>query len=411
MEQSRIGWKATLLICTVILLAGAGALAVIFSTQPEATRREAAKETAMLVDVTEVRRGDYRPVIRALAKVEPEHDVSFKPRVDGEIISRSDDFTPGGFVSRGDVLVEIDPADYENTLARRKSELDRAVSDLRIEMGRQQIARQDYEATDGSLSDRQKALVLRRPQLRAARAAVKDSEAAVNQAELELERTRVRAPFDAHVLSRDADLGSQVSAGESLGRLVGTDTFWVEATVPLSSLRWLEFPEKGGKKGSEVRISHRSAWPEGVFRKGRLYKLVGALEEKTRLARVLVEVKDPFALEKNNADIPAMLIKSIVEARITGRPISGVIRLERGSIRKNDTVWVMKDGKLEIRDVEIVFSDAGHAYIRKGLEHGEKVVTSSLATVAQGARLRLKDHEEGGEAGSEAGTENSEQGG
>ncbi|MGM0787105.1 MAG: efflux RND transporter periplasmic adaptor subunit, partial [Thermodesulfobacteriota bacterium] len=163
MEQSRIGWKATLLICTVILLAGAGALAVIFSTQPEATRREAAKETAMLVDVTEVRRGDYRPVIRALAKVEPEHDVSFKPRVDGEIISRSDDFTPGGFVSRGDVLVEIDPADYENTLARRKSELDRAVSDLRIEMGRQQIARQDYEATDGSLSDRQKALVLRRP--------------------------------------------------------------------------------------------------------------------------------------------------------------------------------------------------------------------------------------------------------
>jgi hypothetical protein len=73
-----------------------------------------------------------------------------------------------------------------------------------------------------------------------------------------------------------------------------------------------------------------------------------------------------------------------VAAEIQGRPISGVIRVKREHVRKNNTVWVMKDGKLEIRDVDIVFSDAGYAYVRTGLNDGEKVVTSSLATVAGG---------------------------
>ncbi len=350
----------------------------------------------MLVEVTEARLGDYRPVILAMGTVEPEHDVSFQARVGGRIISRSEHFTPGGVVEKGLVLVEIDPADYENSLKQRQSALDRAMSDLAMEMGRQNVARHDYQALGRQLSDEHRDLVLRRPQLNAARADVKDAEAAVDQARLDLDRTRVKAPFDAQVLSREADVGSRVSEGETLGRLVGTKTGWVASTVPQSSLRWLAFTEKDGHEGSVVHIRNRGAWPEDEFRTGRLWRLVGALEADTRLALVLVAVDDPFARKKSNSGKPPLLINSFVEVSIEGRLMTSIIRLERDNIRKNNTVWIMKDGRLEIRQVDTVFSDARYAYIRDGVKDSEKVITSNLATVAEGARLRLKDAEDGG---------------
>jgi len=395
-QRGRFGWKATLLVCVLIFLTGAGALVLVFRTEPEVGRMEASRQTAMLVDVTEVQKGDYRPVIRAMGTVVAEHDVSLQPRVAGRILSRSDDFTPGGFVKKGQVIVEIDPADYRNSLAQRKSDLERAVSDLQLEMGRQNVAEQDYRAMGRELSGQHRDLVLRRPQLMAAKADVDDAKAAVAQAELELERTRVKVPFDARVLSRQADVGSQVSAGDVLGRLVGTKTFWVETTVSQSALPWISFPENKSEKGAMVRIRNRSAWPEGMSRTGRLYRLVGALAEDTRFARVLVAVDDPLARKADDPKTPPLLLQSYVAAEIQGRPISGVIRVKRDHVRKNNTVWVMKDGKLEIRDVDIVFSDAGYAYVRTGLNDGEKVVTSSLATVAGGASLRLKDADDSG---------------
>ncbi|MFP4650299.1 MAG: efflux RND transporter periplasmic adaptor subunit, partial [Desulfobacterales bacterium] len=213
-------------------------------------------------------------------------------------------------------------------------------------------------------------------------------------------------------LSRQADLGSHVSAGQNLGRLAGTDVFRVEATVPVSSLNRLSFPEKDGNDGSKVRIRNRSAWDEGVYRTGRLHRLVGELDEKTRLARVIAHVDDPLALEKSGA--PPLIINSIVQVRISGRPVKDVIRINRDYVRKDNTVWVMKGEKLDIRDPEIVFKDPEYVYIKEGIEDGEQVVTSSLATVAQGARLRQKDDGKGGGPGKreeDAGNRDERQGG
>ncbi|MFW6082025.1 MAG: hypothetical protein ACOC7W_08930, partial [Desulfosalsimonas sp.] len=74
-------------------------------------------------------------------------------------------------------------------------------------------------------------------------------------------------------------------------------------------------------------------------------------------------------------------------------------RINRDYVRKDNTVWVMKEEKLDIRDPEIVFKDPEYVYIKEGIEDGEQVVTSSLATVAQGARLRQKDSENSREPG------------
>ena len=212
--------------------------------------------------------------------------------------------------------------------------------------------------------------------------------AAVERAQLDLDRTTVRAPFHAQILTREVNLGSQVSSGSALARLVGVDTYWVETTIPLDRLRWLTFSEDTAQ-GSPVAIRHRTAWPRGETRDGYLYRLVGELEGDTRMARVLVAVDDPLG-RTASAGQPRLIIGSYVECRIHGRPIENVVRLPRDLVRKGDTVWVMRDGRLQIQPVEIVFQDAEFAYVSDGLDANDQVVTTSLATVKQGIPLRLK---------------------
>ncbi|MFH5831589.1 efflux RND transporter periplasmic adaptor subunit [Halalkalibaculum sp. DA3122] len=382
-------WKKTLLICCAILLFGGAATTLIFSTEPTAQRTGATQQTAMLVDVIEVQRGTYEPTIRAMGTVMPSQDITLSPRVSGQVMERSPNFTPGGYVEKGETLLQLDPSDYENTLQQRESDLSQAMSDLKIEMGRQNVAQQDYQLLSDTLSEENRELVLREPQLEAARSEVQSARAAVQQAELDLERTTIKAPFDAHILSRNVNVGSQVAPGDNLGRLVGLDTYWVEATVPLSQLRWLSFPSDRDQ-GSEVRIINRTAWDEGEYRLGHLFRLVGSLENKTRMARVLITVRDPQSYQTGNTGLPRLIIGSFVESNIKADAIANVFRLNRDYLRQNDTVWVMEDGELSIRDVDIVFRDAEYAYIRGGLNEQDQVVTTNLSTVTDGAPLRLQ---------------------
>src|SRR5690625_3835864 len=100
-------WRRTLLIRFLILLAGGGITALIFSTEPAATRSGATQQTAMLVTVTAVQRGSYQPTIEVMGTVEATRDITLSSRVSGEIIKRSETFTPGGYVQKGEILLHI----------------------------------------------------------------------------------------------------------------------------------------------------------------------------------------------------------------------------------------------------------------------------------------------------------------
>jgi RND family efflux transporter MFP subunit len=394
MEQSRVNRTKTLLISIAILLLAAATVGAIFMTEPAAQRSSASKQTAMLVEVTKVESGTFRPTIVAMGSVRAEQEIVLSPRVSGQIVAIAESFTPGGFVEEGEVLLQIDPADFEATLLQRQSELRQATAELEMELGRQDLAKRDYEQLEGTISDQYKTLVLREPQLDTARASVEAAEATVRQAQLDLERTRIRAPFAAHILSREANVGSQVAPGQPLGHLVGVASYWVEVTVPVADLRWIAFPQDAGSvgsgSGSDARIRHRAAWPEDTFRTGQVHRLIGALENPTRLARVLLTVADPLAHEPDSAGLPPLMVGTFVEAQIEGRPIADVIRMDRDYLRQNDTVWVNDGGVLGIRDVDIVFRDRDYAYISAGLSAEDRVVSTNLANVVEGASLRLE---------------------
>jgi len=390
--------KKILLICLAIIAVGIVITALIFSTEPEAKREGASIETAMLVDVMPVEKGTFEPIIVATGTVQPVEDVNLSPLVSGQVIRRDPAFTPGGFVKKNQVLLQIDPSDYRNTLELRKSEYMQSQTTLDTEMGRQQIAEQDLQliASDsifGSnpLSEEERQLVLRKPQLNAVKATIGAAKAAVDQARLNLERTTIRAPFDAHILSQNVTKGSLIAQGDVLGRIVGTEEYWVVATVPVSKLQWLRFPESANEKGAKVRIENPSGWAGGAYREGYLDRQIGALDGQTRLARVLVKVRNPLATSDTTKGMPKLMIGTFVEVNIQADPIPEVVRLSRDYVRSNETVWVMKDEKLEIRQVEIVLTDDEYAYISSGLEDGERVVITDLSTVSNGIGLRTGD--------------------
>ncbi|MEQ8471497.1 MAG: efflux RND transporter periplasmic adaptor subunit [Marinoscillum sp.] len=383
MSNKKTVWISIGIIALSVLITS-----LVFFTEPEAKREGATKKTAMLVEAIPVSRQNYHPVIVATGNVQASRDITLSSQVSGAITSISSDFTPGAYVKKGQMLIQIDPSDYRNTLKLRESDLKLAESDLSIEMGRQDVAMKDYELVGEDLSSQNKSLVLREPQLASAQATVEAAEAAVEQARLNLRRTTIRAPFDAHIISRNANTGSQVAVGAQLGRIVGMKEYWIVTNIPVAKIPYLSFEERKGETGTHVEITSETNWPAGQSRVGRLYRLIGALDDQTRLARVIVRVMDPLAQNEENMDKPPLMIGAFVEVHLEARELPDVVRLDRAYLRKNDDVWVIREGKLEIRDVTLAFQDARYAYISEGLEDQEQVITSNLATVVEEAPLR-----------------------
>lgn len=382
-----MGTKKILLICAGIILVAVVAVVLIFSVEPTAKSEGSVKESAMLVSITTAVRNDYTPNIQATGTVSPVEDVTISPLVSGPVIVRSPNFIPGSFVKKDELLLQINPADYRNALELQRGNLKQQQTNLNIEMGRQVIAEQDLKLIGlDSLSNDQRNLVLRQPQLEAVKASIQSAQANVDQAALNLSRTSIRAPFNAHILNQNVTVGSQVAPGDNLGRLVGTDFYWVEVTIPVSKLKWLSFPGENTQRASVI-LRNKSAWPQNATRQGFLDKQIGALEGQTRLARILVKVPDPLNKEADPTK-PDLMIGSVVEVNIEGKPVANVVRLNRDYVRPNNTAWVMKNGKLEIRNLEIELTDSEYAYIKKGLDHGDKIVISNLSTVAEGVALR-----------------------
>lgn len=391
-DEAPASLRLTLIVCGAIILISGAIYWIIINTQPEAERSTETRETAMWVEITTAKLGDHRPQIKALGTVVPASEFEVSAQVEGLVVKRSPAFEPGGFIKAGETLLEIEADDYRNALAQRRSERDQAAADLALEMGRQKIAQADLGLLEDMAdvpAEGDRALVLREPQLKTARARLQAAEARVAQAELDLSRTTITAPYDLQVLEREADVGTQVTPGERLGRVVGTNEYWITATVPLSTLQRIDIASRGVGEGSEVHLLHRGVWPEGSMRQGRVARLIGELNSTTRLARLLVVVEDPLA--QNASDQPALMLGSVLHCTILGSEIPNVIRMDRGLIRTGGTVWIMdEDNKLRIVEPTVVFEDSQYVYISEGVEDGSKIVTTDLSSVTEGAPLRLE---------------------
>ena len=384
----RRGRLKRLLLPAVILIGAALVGFALMRTGPTASRTPP-PHTAKLVEVEPVSLGDRATTIEVMGTVLPAREIALTPRVSGEIVEVSPEFVPGGFFRAGELMVRIDPTDFELLVQQRESALAQAESAYQLEMGQQGIASREYEMLSQTIAEEDRDLVLRRPQLQAAEAAVAAARAALEDAHLDLARTRVRAPFNAVIGQRFADLGGQVNTASRVATLVGTDTFWVEASVPVDRLRWIDIPHASTAAGAKARIYSESAWGTDAFRSGAVIHLRPELEEQGRMARLLIAVGDPLGMRLENAGEPRMILSSYVRVEVEGTTLREVATVPRGALRDDDHDYLIDgEGGLEIRPVEVVFRGPDRVFAH-GLQDGERLVITDLSAPVQGMPLRV----------------------
>jgi RND family efflux transporter MFP subunit len=296
----------------------------------------------------------------------------------------------GGFFRAGEVLVVIEPRDYELAVERAQAAVARAKVTLEREQAEAEVAREEWNGLHPG--EEPTALVIREPQIRQAEAEHAAAVADLDVAKLNLERTKISLPFDGVVVSESVDVGQFVGNGSRLATVYGTDV--VEVRVPLDSreLAWFDIPSNRGGRGAsaEVSASFGGTWSTW---EGRVTRMEAEVDQTSRMVHVVIEVSDPYATSEGQ---PALLPGSFVDVRIAGRTLSQVVSVPRHAIHDGRSVWVFDDGKLGVREVEIVREDRQQTLISSGLEDGDLVIVSSLDAVTDGMTIRRADAETGG---------------
>lgn len=386
--KKNLGIPARIFIILLILVLAAALAGYWMKNRPRAERKTPEQRPA-LVRTVELRRVDHQTTVHAMGTVIPSQRIDLAARIAGDVVRISPQFLPGGRFAAGEEILLIDPIDYELTVEQRKGEVAKAEYELKLEMGKQSVARREYQLLGETVTQENEELILRGPQLKAARAALLSARASLAKAELDLQRTRISSPFNGLVMEKNAGLGSQVAAGTKLASLVDTDEYWVEVSIPMDRLPWITIPDADGQTGAAAKIVNMAGWEENSFRSGRVKSLLAGVDPENRMAGLLISVPDPLCLAAANKGKPRMTINTFVEVEIAGNTLPGVYAIPRAALHEGRGLWIMTpENTLNIRRVDIIWSEEETVFAAGNLHDGERLITSSLAAPVEGMELR-----------------------
>lgn len=369
----------------VLVVALAGGRYLI--TQRPAAPQFQPPQVPVAIDAIRVAPEEYDVVVRSEGTVEPRTESTLIPQVSGQIVAISPSFREGGFFEQGDILVTLDPRDYELAIASAEAQVAQAESALEQELAQAEVVADDWRMLGREAPE----LGLRKPQIAAARATLLSARSQLERARFDLERTRIRAPYDGQVLEKSVDVGQFVSTGTVLARVYATD--YVEIRLPLSDrqLEFVDLPERfRGDTGQRDTAGPEVAVKATIGRQqwrwtGRVVRAEGAIDTRTRQLFVVAQVDDPY--ERGADGQPPLRIGQFVEVEIAGRTLRGAFVLPRRALRGGTEVLIVdEDSRLQRRPVTVAWSDGEDAVVTGGLAPGEVVNVTPLA-VATGGTL------------------------
>lgn len=385
MQNDPTSRKKALINAVVFILMialGVGGYMFFMGSKPKVAKKAPIKKVTT-VKVIRLKKGSVPMQIKGTGTVIPARKVELKPEVSGTVAWTASQFAAGGIIKKGDVILRIDTRDYDIALRKSKSTMDTVRAELMMEEGQQRVAREGVRLLDESKSSAKysTALALRKPQLMKAKAELEKAKADVEKAKLNVARCELRAPFDVMVQDTDVSLGSRVTTSTTIATLVAIDEYWVETAVPLDRLEHLGL-SRNGITATVVRQGGISRWD------GKVLRLTGTLTESTRLARVVVAVKDPRGLESKNFTMPLML-GDYVDVTIKGNTIQSAYKIPRNLIHNDNEIWVYTDGQLVIRKLNIVWKSPDAVYATDGITESDAIIASNLSNAYSGMSLAL----------------------
>ena len=343
------------------------------------------------VDIAEVVKETLRIPVQAQGTVSPLRETALLAEVGGRVLEVSEKFNAGGFVAAGDVLLKIDPRDYEAGLLRARSALATARSALAQEKGRAEVAEREWrKLPKGSQrSQEAKDLYLRKPQLAQAEAQLLSAQADLESAQDDLDRTVIRAPYDALIRAKHAELGKFVSPGTPLADLFSVEAAEIRLPIPQNRLAYLDLPDiDSAAPGSPIDlytdvggvVTH---WP------AYLHRTEGVYDERSRVLYAVARFDDPYALK--TPERTPLRVGTFVNANIEGREIPDIVPLPRYLLKAGNNIWVVDDTlHLRNRQVELLRVGGDRIYVSAGLDDGDRVSLTALDNSFDGSKVRIQ---------------------
>lgn len=379
-----------LAIPIVFLLVGYGLMVSLKASKKEPAVRRPPHEVP-IAEVVEIRRQDFSVTLTAQGVVHARNATSLTPRVSGRVVAIKEDFEAGAFFKKGEILLQLDATDFEADLASAEAQVARSEAALAQEKARSLQALLDW--TDLGYTDPPSDLVLRKPQLKEAEANVKAAEAQQLQAERDLERTDVLAPYDGCVRTRLVGLGQSVNSGTSLGDIFSTD--FAEIRLPLSAedLPFINLPEENGSQSISAILTDALKPVDGLSWTAEVIRSEGVLDETSRELFLTARVADPYGLK---SDHPPLRIGQPVLAKVTGKVLKGVYVLPRSSLRSPTEVILVDPETSTIQRTTIapIWSDKTQLVVRDELPEGHLLVVSRLTIAANGTKVKTIPYDE-----------------
>jgi RND family efflux transporter MFP subunit len=377
-------------IIPIGIMSGCILFAAFLLRTPTVVEEAAPEIIPVSVRVTEVRAESVRLNVESQGKVQASQMASLSAPVAGPIEWISPAMEAGGFVAEGETLLRLESSDYETALARSLAALQQAQAESTFagtELDRLVELAEKRLASDAQLQDAK-----RTADVSAARLA--DAQASYSQAELDLDRVNIRAPFDAIIQSRDVELGQYVNRAQAVAVLLGANEVEVRVPLAIRQLGYLDVPlgmrgELDDEQAPDVNLKGFYGGDEYSWF-GKLVRTEAVIDPNSNTVQTIIRVRQPDSSTSSykREQIP-LPIGLYVQANIQGRLVDDLISLPRSVIRNNNQVLVVDaENKMYFRDVDIYRLEEDRVLISGGILPGEFICTSPIQAVVNGMSVQ-----------------------
>ncbi len=386
-KAAKLGSIATRLVPPLLILALGWFGYATLSLEPEEKKKVRGKARPIKTQVIELMVQDYPTTIETQGNVRPHDQITLNSEVAGRIVRISSSFEDGAFFTKGELLLELDTADFKAALTTAEAQIARTTASHALEQAQANQARESWEKL--ALDEDPDPLVLRIPQLRQAEANMKSATAQYERARRDLERTQIRAPFYGRVRQRTVGIGQSIRTSTGLGTIFASD--YAEVRLPISGidLPLLDLPEVVGDPSVHVELRDTLNPESDTVWEASIIRTEGALDPDTLELFAIAKVDDPFGLKTGK---PPLRIGQPVTATVSGKILRDVMALPRIAVKKLDQIYLIDQTRLTLhrRTIKPIWADARHIIIRDPeIADGSLVATNRLSYAPDGARVEI----------------------
>lgn len=380
-EGHQNGTRPGCLLPVLVLCILAGIAYFITKAKPEASQGSNRQPDPLLVEVLELNRQDYAIQIPSYGLVEPADKVELHSKLTAEVLWVSPDLKVGKFVEKGQVLLKLDPFDFEIALQEAKSALAAAELALAEERARSRQAAREWSKELNSEPETD--FALRKPQLQAALASLETAKAQLQLAQSNLDKTQIRSNFSGRLERVEVNRGMVIGSGALVAQ--GYETAFAEVRLPVSneSLRLMSPPSTK----NPVRVAFRSGSERW---QGTIERAEAGVDSQSQQLHWVARIEAPF---ESKSERRALLVGEYLEANIEGRTLNQVVVIPSKAIYQGQYVYVVEEGALQRRDLSITWRGPKEVLVSSGLEQGDLLVTTSLGQVSSGTKVKVLDAE------------------